>query len=1065
MINVLDVRLPKVIETVNIGKNNIFQVKRYYDVEKIKINKELQQLELVDSKIVVHLSTINDTRRIAADFILEINSLEGNKEELVTQIEKGVWKNHPDLESNIDVEKVSESWKEKFSPELLRIPQKGALYSTLSHWTVSNNAATIVMPTGTGKTETMLSIMLSSQISRLIVIVPSDALRIQLSDKFISLGVLSELNMISNIDYPKVGILKEGIKDKVDFDSFLKNSNVIVTTMDMLTDLPEQRVKMISGIVDYLFIDEAHHIAAKTWRDFKKQFYDKRILQFTATPFRNDGKHIEGSIIYNYPLKKAQEEGYFKMIDFLPVQEFDEIKADQAIANQAIKKLKEDIKADFNHILMVRVSSKKRAKEIYELYKNFKQFNPVVIYSGIPKKELEASLEALKEGKSRIVVCVNMLGEGYDLPQLKIAAMHDKHKSLGITLQFIGRFTRTGKGKLGNASLIANIANEEVNKEIESLYQRDSEWNSLIQRMSTETIEERVQLDQFAGAFHGNTITGMSIQEFRPKTSTVIYESKNNKWFPKTLEEKLANIENTWVLFNELDNILIVVEKRKGRIPWSNNREIYDLTWEASIFYWNTDLKLLFVNSSANEWLDKWVKILLPTYQKVQDELPYKSFYGVSRLQLNTVGLNEAIKGPLRYRMYTGLDIGDALSAAERRTSVKSNIFGIGYEDGEVRSIGASYKGKVWAKSSSTIPMWIEWCNKTGYKIRDEKIELADILKGVLRREIAEQLPEEAPISADWPFELFDKKYFTAEFFIDNRLYELSEMTVRFSGKEKKKLLFEIETEESRTVYSMQIKENKVYYALEEGALIEIKEKTSEPLKSFESYLENHDMVFRYLDTSFLEGNTIVKVPLQKHVFDTSKVDVWKWKGVDIKKESQFDHKTKKIRTDSIQYHVIKELKSKVDYSIVFDDDGSGEVADIITIRENNNKLYFEFYHCKYSDAAKPGSRIKDLYEVCGQASKSVDWRSNMTKLISHMKERERKRRKKDERTRFEVGNMEALQLLSKKIQKLDCDLKVYIVQPGIIAEKLTEAQLNVLASTENYLKVTYRIDLAIISS
>ncbi|SUB93759.1 Uncharacterised protein [Porphyromonas macacae] len=51
-----------------------------------------------------------------------------------------------------------------------------------------------------------------------------------------------------------------------------------------------------------------------------------------------------------------------------------------------------------------------------------------------------------------------MLGEGFDLPNLKIAAIHDERQSLPITLQFIGRFTRTSYSELGNASFITNIA-------------------------------------------------------------------------------------------------------------------------------------------------------------------------------------------------------------------------------------------------------------------------------------------------------------------------------------------------------------------------------------------------------------------------------------------------------------------------------------------------------------------------------------------------------------------------------------------------------------------------------
>jgi hypothetical protein len=36
------------------------------------------------------------------------------------------------------------------------------------------------------------------------------------------------------------------------------------------------------------------------------------------------------------------------------------------------------------------------------------------------------------------VVCVDMLGEGFDLPELKIAAFHDIRKSLAVTCNLKG---------------------------------------------------------------------------------------------------------------------------------------------------------------------------------------------------------------------------------------------------------------------------------------------------------------------------------------------------------------------------------------------------------------------------------------------------------------------------------------------------------------------------------------------------------------------------------------------------------------------------------------------------
>ena len=115
----------------------------------------------------------------------------------------------------------------------------------------------------------------------------------------------------------------------------------------------------------HLFIDEAHHAEAPTWSAFKERFKSRRVVQFTATPFREDGKPLDGDIIFRYPLKKAQQEGYFKSIRFRPVVEFNRKRSDAAVARKAIEQLRED--AAKGHILMARVDSVARAEEVFAL--------------------------------------------------------------------------------------------------------------------------------------------------------------------------------------------------------------------------------------------------------------------------------------------------------------------------------------------------------------------------------------------------------------------------------------------------------------------------------------------------------------------------------------------------------------------------------------------------------------------------------------------------------------------------------------------------------------------------
>ncbi len=85
-------------------------------------------------------------------------------------------------------------------------------------------------------------------------------------------------------------------------------------------------------------MDEAHHLGATTWKRVRERLSDRLIVQFTATPFRQDGKHTGGEILYTYPLARAQLEEFFSTINFRPVCNYDPSQADRELAEEAIEK-------------------------------------------------------------------------------------------------------------------------------------------------------------------------------------------------------------------------------------------------------------------------------------------------------------------------------------------------------------------------------------------------------------------------------------------------------------------------------------------------------------------------------------------------------------------------------------------------------------------------------------------------------------------------------------------------------------------------------------------------------
>ncbi len=155
------------------------------------------------------------------------------------------------------------------------------------------------------------------------------------------------------------------------------------------------------------------------------------------------------------------------------------------------------------------------------------------------------------------------------------------------------------------------------------------------------------------------------------------------------------------------------------------------------------------------------------------------------------------------------------------------------------------------------------------------------------------------------------------------------------------------------------------------------------------------------------------------------------------------------------------------------DDDGSGEAADVVAIRirggaTSPGSIDVEFYHCKYSLGSTSGQRVDDLYEVCGQAQKSINWAyspEKRTDLFTHLMRRAAHRKEKSASSRYEQGDEELLQTVREISRLCVVSLKIFIVQPGLSKANASHDQLELLSVTENHLMETFRIPFGVIAS
>jgi hypothetical protein len=131
-------------------------------------------------------------------------------------------------------------------------------------------------------------------------------------------------------------------------------------------------------------------------------------------------------------MRLAQQQGYFSTINFKPVTEFFQADGDRAIAESAVTQLGADVTAGHDHLVMARTSTVKRAEEVFELYRDLgASHRPRLIHSGLGAAERRDVLAAIRSRESRIVVCVNMLGEP---PIRSVFLDHDAPAALDVRL-------------------------------------------------------------------------------------------------------------------------------------------------------------------------------------------------------------------------------------------------------------------------------------------------------------------------------------------------------------------------------------------------------------------------------------------------------------------------------------------------------------------------------------------------------------------------------------------------------------------------------------------------------
>jgi hypothetical protein len=707
---------------------------------------------------------------------------------------------------------------------------------------------------------------------------------------------------------------------------------------------------------------------------------------------------------------------------------------------------------------------------------------PVLVYSGPGRTEQnkQAMKKLYDRGPtgSRIVVCVDMLGEGVDLPNLKIAALHDTHKSLAITLQFIGRITRPGttidqtRNTIGEATVITNIADPEAESKISDLYAEGADWDKIIKRLSEERIEDELRLQDVIASLKekGTLHAQLSLWNLRWTLSAQIYRTSCTKWKPTDYVKALRSRDQSWYALGEDKNILIAVVHRNEAVEWGNYQTLEDTTHDLLVAWWDKDNNALFIHASDSEALrtNKVAEVI--TGGKAELVRGPKIFQILNNVELPLAkSLGSSKVGAISFTSYFGPNVTEGLASIEKAESELNNIACLGYEDGDrVLWGGAQRKGKVWQRKKGTISQWVDWCSRTWMKVSAEGVDQPNITRDFLRPIRLTGPHTSYPVAIQWGehaqmttgdlevvFGTRQQPLYLVDLAINN-VAPNGAITIGISS----------ELADGQTVgaeYRLTISD--LYTAGYKHEKISgpdvFFQKANGDAEPLIDHLVIDPLIVRYADGTHSYNCYHIPINLDAGIFPVARLESWQWRGIPLNQESM--GKTRK--QDTIQYRAYEQLKDE--YELVFNDDGSGEAADLVAIKDvGETTIRLCLVHCKNAHGAKISQDIRNFYFLCGQAQKSVAIKHRgLSRLYQDLKRRHEIWMTQGGHSRFLKGDIKKLAYFRDKSRRANLEFEVIVVQPGASVAAMNEDALRLLATTELYLKKTAACGLRVVVS
>ena len=580
-----------------------------------------------------------------------------------------------------------------------------------------------------------------------------------------------------------------------------------------------------------------------------------------------------------------------------------------------------------------------------------------------------------------------MLGEGFDLPRLRIAAYHDKHRSTQSTIQLIGRLARAHPD-FPQQSVLVTAQDADVYPELRDvvrrLYAEDADWARVLPGLIDDEVARReadqAYVDRFTesrGAIDPTLLT--------PLNRGAIYEM-SPEWIPDFQAHGIETgqiIGGATVIYagiNE-DNTTLVVSTRTSAQPrWSKDAGLQNVEYGLTVVSYRSppeiEMPTLLVENSDSPRVLARLRERLGIDEfasRIDPELVSQFLDGLERTSISSVGL----RAEASYRNLMGRNVAARLRASDTAQAGLGHVMlQTSGEDGRSITVGgATGKGKVWSTQYTSLRVLDEWIDDVTNRIWFARVgPSGPILPGVSRGTRLVAWPNSPIVSVDFAPELHSGGWSFHTNGDDLNLEDVTlglvttewgppasdatvEIQASLSGDEESPFwrgALDI-SGEVQTLSGIEVQVRRGY--ANEGRVDE--------------FLRANPPSVHFLDGRRVEGHVVYDGRARPSTASLTILRDEEWGGTDIGAETR--------KTALERNHGMRSVHEAVERMIlespkrgrrrwVMCNDGKGELADHVVVEDlGRGRVGLEFWHSKAA-GGEPGVRITDLQVVTAQA-------------------------------------------------------------------------------------------------